>query len=179
MTAHATQSDREKSLAAGMDDYITKPLRKDELLAIVKKWTHPAWARAEDSRTKPEVMNAGLDGRPLDFEAAVKEFDDDREFLVEVLQGFLRNVRNQVATIQQAIADENTETVWREAHSIKGGAMNLTADALAAEAANLETIGRQGQLEECPAALEKLTRAFGRLEKYTRAHLAGVSESGK
>ncbi len=93
----------------------------------------------------------------------------------------LSGIENDLLAIEEAgedIDEELVNKVFRAAHSIKGGALNLTAGELAAEAANLETIGRQGQLEDCPVALERLAQAFGRLEEYTRAQLAGVSESG-
>jgi HPt (histidine-containing phosphotransfer) domain-containing protein len=114
----------------------------------------------------------------LNFKAAVEQFDGDREFLIEVLQGFLKNVRTQVGTIRQAISEEDTEAIWREAHSIKGGAANLTADILAAEASKLESIGRQGHLQECTGALERLNQAFGHLEEYAKNQLAGALEGG-
>ncbi len=178
MTAHAITSDRKKCLDAGMDDYITKPFRKEELLAVVEEWTHQAQATVPETKAESIGMDADVIGAPLNFKAAVEQFDGDREFLIEVLQGFLKNVRTQVGTIRQAISEEDTEAIWREAHSIKGGAANLTADILAAEASKLESIGRQGHLQECTGALERLNQAFGHLEEYAKNQLAGALEGG-
>jgi len=104
----------------------------------------------------------------MDFEAAVEEFEGDKEFLMEVVDGFLENVRAQIPTIRQAITDGNAETVRGEAHSIKGGAANLTADKLSKIAFELENIGKSGALEGGIEALERLEKEFSRLEDYVR-----------
>jgi len=105
---------------------------------------------------------------PMDFDRAIEEFEGDREFLIEVLNGFLENVKSQIATIRQAISDGDSEAVRREAHSIKGGAANLTADALSKVALELENIGKSGILEGGIEAIERLEKEFHRLEAYAR-----------
>ncbi len=66
----------------------------------------------------------------------------------------------------QAISDGDAESVRREAHSIKGGAANLTATALSGIAFDLENIGKSGMLEEGIDSLQKLEREFFRLERF-------------
>ena len=104
----------------------------------------------------------------MDFEAAVEEFEGDKEFLMEVLEGFLENVRAQIPTIHKAISDGDAEVVRREAHSIKGGAANLTADVLSKIAFELENIGKSGHLEGSIEVLERLEKEFYLLEAYVR-----------
>ena len=104
----------------------------------------------------------------MNFERAVQEFEGDKEFLMEVLEGFLGNVGTQIGTIRRAISDGDAETVRREAHSIKGGAANLTADALSEIAFELENIGKSGVLEQGFETLKKLEQEFFRLERFTR-----------
>ena len=105
---------------------------------------------------------------PMDFEKVVEEFEGDREFLMEVLNGFLENVRAQIETIRQAISDGDADAVRREAHSIKGSAANLTADELSRIAFELENIGKSGALEEGIGCLKRLEKEFYRLEGYVR-----------
>ncbi len=88
---------------------------------------------------------------------------------MEVLEAFLRNVRTQIGTIRQAISDGDAEVVRNEAHSIKGGAANLTADELSSVAIELENIGKSGVLEGGIEALERLEKEFYRLENFARA----------
>jgi HPt (histidine-containing phosphotransfer) domain-containing protein len=104
----------------------------------------------------------------MNLERAIEEFEGDKDFLMEVLNGFLDNVRTQLGTIRQAISDGDSEAVRRETHSIKGGAANLTADKLSSIAFELENIGKSGVLEGGIEALERLEKEFYRLEGYVR-----------
>ncbi|MBW2061629.1 MAG: PAS domain S-box protein [Deltaproteobacteria bacterium] len=170
MTAHALKDHREKCLAVGMDDYIAKPLKKKGLLAMVEKWVVPKMGsggefREEQSKDKNIEKDA-----PMNFEKAVEEFEGDKEFLIEVLDGFLEKARAQIGTIHQAISNGEAEVVGREAHSIKGGAANLTADDLSRIAFKLESIVKSGRLEGSLEILEKLQKEVSRLEDYARDH---------
>jgi CheY-like chemotaxis protein len=175
MTAHALKDYRERCLEAGMDDYIAKPLRRKELLAIVDKWTKTIAdcrlrnAEAKDANnSKIRIPKSKIESAPMDFEMAIEEFEEDKEFLMEVLDGFLETVRNQIEAIRQVILDGDAEVVRREAHSIKGGAANLTAYSLSKVAFELENIGKSGVLEGGTEVLERLEKEFHRLEGYAR-----------
>ena len=189
MTAHAMQGYRERCLDANMDDYITKPLKRKALLAMMDKWA----ARIDDLKNETSVpqptttddmqstslqdespLQAGADNHrseespPMDFAKAVEEFEGDGEFLMEVMEGFIENVASQIGIIRQAISEGDGETVRREAHSIKGGAANLTANELSGIAFELENIGTSGVLEKSIETLEKLEQEFSRLEHFTK-----------
>ena len=181
MTAHALKGIKERCLEAGMDDYIAKPLRRKELLAMVDKWTRriddfrlpivdqgiatPNLQRTIIGNGQSSIVNSQSKA-PMNLDRAIEEFEGDKGFLMEVLEGFLENVRTQIGTIQQAISDGDAEIVRREAHSIKGGAANLTADKLSRIALELEDIGKSGALEGGTEALERLKKEFYRLEGY-------------
>jgi CheY-like chemotaxis protein len=166
MTAHALKGYREKCLEAGMDDYITKPLRRKEFLSMAEKWT-----RGIDDCTTPrgnqglEIGNNGSKA-PMEYEMALEEFEGDEAFLMEALEGFIENVTSQIGSIRQAISEGDGEAVRKEAHSIKGGAANLTADVLSGIAFELENIGKSGDLKEGIEALEKLEQEVFRLERF-------------
>ena len=171
MTAHAMQGYRERCLKAGMDDYMTKPLKRKELLAMVDKWsTEIADCGLPIADSKSEVQNpkSELENDPMDFPGAVEEFEGDEEFLMEVMEGFFENVTSQIGIIRQAISEGDAEVVRREAHSIKGGAANVMADELSKIAFELENIGTSGVLEKSIETLEKLERAFSRLEHFAK-----------
>jgi signal transduction histidine kinase/CheY-like chemotaxis protein/HPt (histidine-containing phosphotransfer) domain-containing protein len=166
MTAHATKGDREKCLQAGMDDYIAKPLKRKELLNIVNKWIKSAVeVNPTPLPSRPMDDVVGEDA-PMNFEQARKEFEGDKDFLMEVMTGFFDNVGTQIETIHQAISDGDTEKVWQEAHSIKGGAANLTAEILSQTALDLETMGKSENLKGSLDALGRLKIEYDRLKAY-------------
>ena len=169
MTAHAIKGYRERCLEAGMDDYIAKPLKRKKLLTIAEKWSTAildCGLRIEDSKSEVQNPKSELENDPMDFPKAIEEFEGDEEFLMEVLEGFIENVTSQIKLVRQAISDGDAEAVRREAHSIKGGAANLTANDLSGIAFEIENIGKSGMLEEGIDALQKLEREFFRLERF-------------
>ncbi len=196
MTAYAQKGYKEKCLEAGMDDFIAKPFRRKELVAIVNKWSRSSSikekrlstrrglysgenvefeeADAKKSAIDSAELVAGQNPKsktdkantPINFEKAVAEFDGDKAFFIGVLEGFMENVRDQIETLRQAVSDGDAELVRREAHSIKGGAANMTADELSKIAFKLENIGQSEVLEEGFEVLGRLEKEFQRLEAY-------------
>ena len=166
MTAHAMVGDKEKCLEAGADDYLSKPLKQKDLLGMVDKWL--------GARVRPKVKQApSIRMQPLDspqapmkLEQAVAEFDNDRDFLMDVLAGFLDNVGAKIPIIRTALAGGDASVVGAECHAIKGGAANLTAEDLARAAAGLETIARSNDLSPGEKALDHLEIEYQRLAGY-------------
>ncbi len=168
MTAHAIKGFKENCLKVGMDEYITKPLKKKELQGLVEKYRkmEPELSNY-DSHEQSEDINY-KNGDPINFDQAVGEYDNDREFLIEVLNGFLENVKKQIKTLRRAVSDGNLEVVQNEAHSIAGGAANLTAYGLNKVAVELENLGSETMLGAGHEVLEKFENEFNRLKEYTR-----------
>ena len=169
MTAHAIQGYRERCLEAGMDDYIAKPLKRKNLIAMVDKWgTRISSFRLQnaDQESEAQIPGSKMARAPMDFARAIEEFEGDEDFLMEVVEGFVGNVESQIEIIRQAISEGDAEVVGKEAHSIKGGAGNLTADELSKIALELENIGKSGNLEEGAQTLGRLEKEFRFLKAY-------------
>ncbi|MCP4022685.1 MAG: response regulator, partial [Desulfobacteraceae bacterium] len=167
MTAHAIQGYRDQCIKAGMDDYITKPLRKAKLLAMIYKWVkHKDGNDPKFSKTVNEKNMVEMVEMPIDMDRAIHEFDDDREFFNEVFEEFLDNVEIQRGLIKQALKDQDFETIKKEAHAIKGGAANLVAMPLSTAAAQLEIAGEKGSLESCQQNFNILCIAFNNLRNF-------------
>ncbi|HUU39882.1 MAG TPA: response regulator, partial [Desulfatiglandales bacterium] len=164
MTAHVMKGDREKCLDAGMDDYISKPLRKKALLSMIEKWVT---SKQESEKACELGLSESAEGdTPMNFQIALEEFEGDRDFLKEVLGGFIMNARSQARIINQAILDGNAGVIREEAHAIKGGAANLCADRLSGIALELENIGKSDVLKGGMDLLERLDKELNRLEIY-------------
>jgi CheY-like chemotaxis protein/HPt (histidine-containing phosphotransfer) domain-containing protein len=186
MTAHAVKGYREKCLKTGMDDYITKPLTRKHFLAMVDKWSGSAvGGDAETALLQPTPQpdtirdKSGLPQHsnnhqskkdfPMDFEKALNEFEGDEALIMEVLKGFMENVRGQIGIIQKALMSQDADRVRREAHSIKGGASNLRANELSRIAFELENIGKSGKLKRGITTLKRLEKELDRLEEMESA----------
>ena len=178
MTAHAMAGDKERCLAAGVDDYLSKPLKKTDLLTMVDKWlnarTMPNVEKAPVMRLEP-LKNQAV---PMKFDQAVTEFDNDSDFLLDVLSGFLDNVNAKIPVMRTALKEGDATVVAAESHAIKGGAANLTAEDLSLSAAALETMARSKDLSAGAKALDHLENEYNRLAAFadTRLKEAGGNQ---
>jgi|GEM_PF-4053921 len=172
MTGHAIEGFRERCLDAGMDDFITKPVFRDDLISLVKKWL-PARSIEEagpgiiDKNTM-RLIDSSTDeaNPPLNLNRALDEFDGDKGLLMKLINGFIDIVRGQINIIRKAISDGDMEVVRSQAHSIKGGAANLTAIDLSKIALDLEEITKTGPIDDSMDMLSRLEQEFLRLETF-------------
>ena len=167
MTAHAVSGVREKSISAGMDDYISKPLKRDDLISMIDKWTQGN-TKINTSRSiaQPEQLEKEGPVEPIDIGTALDEFGGDKEFLMEVMDEFIQTIEEQMPQIRQAVSNKDSDTLKQEAHAIKGGAANLIANALANAAKELEDMGKSENFENSVSALEIFETEYLRFKKY-------------
>jgi HPt (histidine-containing phosphotransfer) domain-containing protein len=111
----------------------------------------------------PEVVRSS---KHINLARAIDEFEGDKELLSQVIAGFTGNVIEQIGTIREALSCGDAETVRKEAHSIKGGAANLTAENLTKAAFDLESKGKSGELDGAGEILDNLEREFEALRGY-------------
>jgi len=171
MTGHAIEGFRKKCFDAGMDDFLPKPVKRGDLIAMIKKWVPVQNALKTgllEAADKHGMTSMSEEHTPLDRGRALEEFDGDKDFLARLLNGFVDTVRGQIPAMRKALLDGNAEIVRKEAHSINGGAANLTADDLSGRALELERLAGQGSLEGGMEALGRLEQEFQRLESYAR-----------
>jgi len=179
LTANADAAAREACLESGMNDVITKPIRRQALLTAVSHWLSQQSADASPppDAAKPDVVPAQPAGTavPLDFPAAVEEFGS-RQTVDQVVGRFLQNVEAQMTVLKEAIERKDPDTLRRESHSIKGGAGTMEARPLADAARRLEELAKQGQVEGAAAMLDDLAAEFERLKQYVAAQATGTQQ---
>jgi CheY-like chemotaxis protein/HPt (histidine-containing phosphotransfer) domain-containing protein len=167
VTAHALKGYEQKAQEAGMNDFLTKPLRRKTLLATVQRWLDRQEAATLSAVDGVAIAPApGPGAAPIDWVRALEEFLGQETVLNQVVAEFLQTVEGQIPCIQEALAVNDPETVRKQAHAIKGGAANLAAEPLAAAALALEEIGRGGDLAQGEAAARRLAGELARLSDY-------------
>ena len=160
MTAHAMQGDQERCLAAGMDGYISKPIRRTELLALLER-TAVADAPAD----------APADG--IFDEALFASNVGDTPALGKELLDCLRvEAPELIARLRQACADEDAPEVAEAAHALKGALGNFFAKAAFQTSSRIELHGRGGDIGAALAELESLGREVTALERAVEDFLA-------
>jgi PAS domain S-box-containing protein len=164
MTAHALKGDRERCLDAGMDAYVTKPLRPQELYQVVE-----GLSPAASSASAPAAAPA-----PLDLALALERVDGDLELLKELASLFLDECPRLMAGIREAISQRNDLRLQQEAHTLRGSVGNFGAQEALEAARRLETVGRGQDWDHAEEAWAALEQAIGRLEPA----LTGIGQSG-
>jgi CheY-like chemotaxis protein len=150
MTAHAMTGDRERCLDAGMDAYVSKPLRPDELFAAIEGRLVPAArSRLHAGSSAPELL--------LDAPNLLARFGGNRKLLREVIDVFLVDSPLLMTAIQQARAGREGEALASSAHALKGSVGLFVQRGAYETARRLEQAGRSGDLtgvDEACAVLE-------------------------
>lgn len=161
MTAHAMKGDKEKCLEAGMDDYVSKPIRRQELADVIgrvaKRFLNPDQSKsgqASEANGKDDEQGQ----RILDAEALLDEYDGDKDVLRRMVEIFERDTKGRLAKLRGAIQTGNAKVVKEEAHALKGGVGAFYASEAYEAAYALEILGAKEDLRDAERTLGALER---------------------
>jgi HPt (histidine-containing phosphotransfer) domain-containing protein len=168
MTANALQGERERCLAAGMDDYLPKPVRREDLAATLARWAplNPA-PHGDVAAEAGTGVTAGTEGATsvLDQEALNELLMiGDPSLLAEVAALLRQDIPARLAALRDAVGRAAAVAVAEAAHSLKGSAAVLGAYEVRDLCARLEVLGRTGSVEGAQPLLDALAPALERVD---------------
>jgi len=166
MTANASEDDRERCLAAGMNDLLEKPLRTSALAKTIERWVPVHGGRRSrrpvSSLPPPEALDLEMVRRLVSLDG------EDDDFIRDVMGGYVQQLKECVSDLRTEIANRDLDAVRSLAHSMKGASKQIGAT----QAGNLlGALEAQKELQHCPSLLDELDGEIPRVESAVNALL--------
>jgi len=181
MTAQAMQGDREKCLAAGMDDYLAKPIRPKDVRDIIERWSTKLDSPAPVPPASPPAAATPPtpEGPPVEMDRLLDLGGGDQESLRELVELYLKQTTEQIAQLEMAVRANQAEQVRHVAHSCAGASATLGMARLVPLLRELERQGKAGQLTNAEQLCADLASEFKRIQDFLVNHpaLTGTAET--
>jgi CheY-like chemotaxis protein/HPt (histidine-containing phosphotransfer) domain-containing protein len=169
MTAGAMTGDAERCLAAGMDDYLPKPVHRSELTRILSRWLTPTTATHPTEHTTEQQTNLG-DPHGLDpaVLTGLREVVDDADAINSLIAMFIQNTTDGISRLREACAAGDTETVQATSHRLRGSSGAVGAIRLTDLLQELETLAEDRHLQGAATLLDRIDAEFANVQQALR-----------
>ena len=162
MTAHAMKGDRERCLASGMDDYISKPIDPHSVRTLLRRWV----IKSSEETIEAEEA-AAVDGPLLVFDVgqALWVTGGKIGMLRRLINIFLTNIPDRLVELREALSASDLEEIRRQAHSLKGAASSVGAKRVGKTAFDMELCAQHGSIHAAHLLYEDLEHEFAELKE--------------
>jgi two-component system sensor histidine kinase/response regulator len=157
LTAHAMTGDRRKFLAAGMDDYLSKPVKKRDLEEVIARYSGKTKSKGIEAGAGTSSSKSDL-STPIDINETLKAIGGDKELVKECFELFVSDYPEMLAKIKAAIDSGDASALDQDAHKLKGSLKYLAAWDAADIAYELEVMGKEKNLDRAGDTFQALSR---------------------
>ena len=169
MTAKAIQGDREFCLASGMDDYLSKPVRLEELELILRRWVTQSASGVESEPEQVPVSVPAEPAAPALDPMVTKQLRElaattDPDLMTEIYDGYLSSGAEYLTTLRESARAGDFQGLSRAAHALKGASATVGAGTLAEISRQLEALGNSQSVTGAGELVGQLEREFGRVK---------------
>lgn len=159
VSANVFKDEIDRAISAGMNSYLTKPYKKDEIINVLNQFVKKSPKRRTAITTDASVFN---------YEETLSNYMNEKEVVVDVLKNFIDKVEKQTIKIKTLISQNDFKAIQFEAHSIKGAAYNILANKLGDVARDIEAAAKNENLEDIKSYQPILSNEFRNLKEYIK-----------